>query len=211
MLNVIMNAETAGAMQNGIVRAISREDMANLPIGRYEGDVCLVATAQELELARVDLLQESVIGFDTETRPAFRKGESYLPCLAQIATARRVYLFQLSRTEVFNVLTEVLATDRTAKTGVGLANDLRMLQHVFPFAEKNVVDLGIVARRNGLGQTGVRNLAGILLGMRIPKGAKTTNWSAPRLTAAQIAYAATDAWICREIYLRFHSLGLLTA
>ncbi len=211
MLNVRMNDETAGVMQNGIVRAISREDMANLPIGRYEGDVCLVATAQDLELARADLLQESVIGFDTETRPAFRKGESYLPCLAQVATARRVYLFQLSRPEVFDVLAEVLATDRTAKTGVGLANDLRTLRHVFPFAEKNVVDLGIVARRNGLGQTGVRNLAGILLGMRIPKGAKTTNWSAPRLSAAQIAYAATDAWICRELYLRFHSLGLLTA
>lgn len=198
-------------MQNGIVRSISREDMAILPVRRYDGDVCVVATSQDLERARADLLQESVVGFDTETRPAFRKGEFYLPCLAQVATARAVYLFQLSRAEVFNVLTDLLAAPGITKTGVGLANDLRTLRQVFAFAEVNVLDLGVVARRNGLGQTGVRNLAGILLGIRIPKGAKTTNWSVPQLSAAQIAYAATDAWVCRELYLRFQSRGLLAA
>ncbi len=72
-----------------------------------------------------------------------------------------------------------------------------------------MLDLGLVARSNGFGQTGVRNLAGILLGMRIPKGIKTSNWAARELSAAQIAYAATDAWACRELFLRFRSLGLL--
>jgi ribonuclease D len=211
MLVAIMNNETANVLQNGVVRTISREDMANLPIGCYEGEVCLVKTPRDLDLARDDLLQESVVGFDTETRPAFRKGEAYAPCLAQIATARMVYLFQLSRTESYDLLIDVLAASGIAKTGVGLANDLRTLRQVFPFAEENVVDLGVAARRNGLGQTGVRNLAGILLGIRIPKGAKTTNWSVPQLSAAQIAYAATDAWVCRELYLRFRSLGLLSA
>ena len=72
-----------------------------------------------------------------------------------------------------------------------------------------VVDLGQVAKRNGLKQTGVRNLAGIFLGTRIPKGAKTTNWAARRLTPQQITYAATDAWVCRELYLRFAQLELI--
>jgi ribonuclease D len=81
---------------------------------------------------------------------------------------------------------------------------------VFPFTVANVLDLGVVARRRGLGQTGVRNLAGILLGFRIPKGNRTSNWATPRLSPAQITYAATDAWACRELYLRFESLGLLS-
>ncbi len=72
-----------------------------------------------------------------------------------------------------------------------------------------MLDLGDLARSSGSRQTGVRNLAGIFLGFRIPKGAQTSNWAAPHLSAAQIAYAATDAWACRELYLRFRSLGLL--
>ena len=72
-----------------------------------------------------------------------------------------------------------------------------------------MLDLGDLARSSGLGQSGVRNLAGILLGFRIPKGTKTSNWAARELSAAQIIYAATDAWACRELFLRFQSLGLL--
>ena len=192
------------------MRSISRDDLANLPIRRYEGTVSLVATAKELEQARADFRQERVVGFDTETRPSFRKGERHLPCLVQAATARAVYLFQLSRLDVFPALVELLARGETVKAGVGLAHDMRQLKLVFPFTVNNVVDLGVVARRRGLGQTGVRNLAGILLGFRIPKGNRTSNWAAPRLSPAQITYAATDAWACRELYLRFENLGLLS-
>src|SRR6266581_2257125 len=198
-------------LQSEIPRSISREDMAKLPIRRYEGRVCLVATPGNLEEARSDLRQESITGFDTETRPAFKKGESHLPALVQVATARAVYLFQLRRTDVFPALAELLSEPRTIKAGVSLADDLRALKKVFPFEEKNMLDLGQVARRSGFEQTGVRNLAGILLGLRIPKGTKTSNWAARELSPAQIAYAATDAWACRELYLRFQDLGLLRA
>jgi len=193
------------------MQGISRDDLASLPIRRYEGTVSLVATAKELEQARADFRQERVVGFDTETRPSFRKGESHLPCLVQAATAQAVYLFQLSRLDVFPALVELLAKRDTVKAGVGLAHDLRQLKLVFPFTVNNVLDLGVAARRRGLGQTGVRNLAGILLGFRIPKGNRTSNWAAPHLSPAQITYAATDAWASRELYLRFESLGLLTA
>ena len=95
------------------------------------------------------------------------------------------------------------------KAGVALGRDLSDLKAVLPFAERNVLDLGVLARRSGMKQTGVRNLAGMLLGFRIPKGNTTSNWAAPQLMPAQITYAATDAWACRELYLRFQALGLL--
>jgi ribonuclease D len=206
-----MNPAATVTAQGDIVRAISREDMAKLPIRRYAGEVCLVATPGQLERAIIDIRQESVVGFDTETRPAFKKGESHLPCLVQAATAHTVYLFQLRQLEVFQILAELLADARIVKVGVALANDLRQLKHLFPFVEHNVLDLAVVARRCGLTQTGLRNLAGIFLGFRIPKGARTSNWAAPQLSAAQITYAATDAWACRELFLQLQRFGLAPA
>src|SRR5713226_905096 len=150
-----MNPAPLANLQNAIPRSISREDMAKLPIRRYEGKLCLVATPEDLELARTDLRSEAIVGLDTETRPAFRKGESHLPCLVQAATARAVYLFQLRRVEVFPVLAELLAEARIVKAGVSLADDLRALKRVFAFAEKNMLDLGDLARASGLGQSGV--------------------------------------------------------
>jgi len=190
------------------VREISREAMLELPVGRYEGEVCLVETPEHLERARKDLLQETVVGFDTETRPAFRKGESYHPSLFQAATANAVYLFQLRHRETFPLLQELLSAKRIVKAGVAVADDLRTLKHVFSFVEHSVIDLGNVARRAGYAQTGVRNLAGMILGIRITKGAKTTNWAAPQLSQQQIVYAATDAWVCRKLYVEFENQGL---
>ena len=191
------------------MRIISREALAQLPVRRYEGPVSLVTTLRELSDARADFRGERVVGLDTETRPSFRKGEVHLPCLVQAATARAVYLFQLSRLDVFPALAELLASPSVVKAGVGMEYDLAQLKKVFPLTVENMLDLGVVARRRGLGQSGVRNLAGMLLGFRIPKGNRTSNWAAPRLSPAQITYAATDAWACRELYLRFESEGLL--
>ena len=205
----LMNSTIPVNSQNDYTRAISREEMANLPIRRYEGGVCLVTTPQDRARALADLRHESVVGFDTETRPSFRKGESHPTCLVQAATAGAVYLFQLRRPDVLPILAELLAQPHTVKAGVGLAHDLRSLKLVFPFMEKNVLDLGVVARRCGLGQTGLRNLAGIFLGFRIPKGTRTSNWAAAQLSAQQIIYAATDAWVCRELFVRFQKLGLI--
>jgi ribonuclease D len=205
-----MNTTPTPDLLRDIGNAISREDMLNLPVRRYEGEVCLVETPQHLERALADIRDEHVVGFDTETRPAFTRGESYPPALVQVATARVVYIFQLRQVEVFPVVVEMLETAHIVKTGVSVSRDLRDLKAVIPFEQKNVLDLEGVARRCGLKQTGVRNLAGMLLGFRIPKGNTTSNWAAPKLTPAQITYAATDAWACRELYLRFESLGLLS-
>ncbi len=187
--------------------AISREDLAELPIRRYEGPVRVVDTAETLALAMEDLRREQVLGFDTETRPAFRKGESHLPCLVQLASAQAVYLFQILKLDCSAVLGELLAAPGIIKAGVAPAHDLRQLKQRFPFEPAGVLDLGALAKRHGTGQTGLRNLAGLFLGFRIPKGTRTSNWAAPRLSPAQVTYAATDAWACRELYLHFQSLG----
>jgi ribonuclease D len=194
-----------------IPRAITKEALAALPIRRYEGEVVLTATPAELERAMEEIRAESVAGFDTETRPAFRKGESYLPSLIQVATARTVYLFPLSRLDCSTAAGELLGSPAIVKAGIGLQYDLSQLKRLFPFDAAAVVDLGEIAKRHGLQQSGVRNLAGLFLGFRIPKGAQTSNWASPRFSEQQLRYAATDAWACRELYLRFEQLGMLAA
>jgi ribonuclease D len=191
------------------LRNISKEEVANLPIRRYEGEIFLVEDARALERAAGDIHADRLVGFDTETRPAFRVGESHLPALAQVATARAVYIFPLQRLDCSSVLAPMLAARGIVKAGISLADDLTKLKQLISFDEDSVLDLGHVARRHGLKQTGLRNLTGLLLGTRIPKGAKTTNWAVPRLSPQQITYAATDAWACRELYLKFEEMALL--
>lgn len=190
---------------------ISREELAELAVRRYEGEIHLAATPADLERVVADLDLEAagdaVVGFDTETRPAFRAGESYLPCLAQLATARAVHLLPLQRLDCAAVLKGMFESAALRKVGVSVSDDLKKLKQLFAFEETAVLDLGTVAKRNGAKQSGVRNLAGLYLGFRIPKGKSTSNWAARVLSPQQVAYAATDAWACRELYLRFRSLG----
>jgi ribonuclease D len=204
-----MSRDPTAALPSESVDRISRVEMGELPIRRYEGTVQIVAGHPDLQHAMQDILQESVVGFDTETRPAFRPGEHYLPSLVQFATASAVYLLQAQQQDLFDAMREVFSSEKIIKVGVSVTDDIRNLKKLFEFDERSVVDLGKVAKRHGLKQTGLRNLAGIFLGARIPKGAKTTNWAARRLTPQQIAYAATDAWACRELYLRFKELKMV--
>ena len=188
--------------------SISKEAINELPIRRYEGEVRLVAGAEDAARAAADFASERVVGFDTETRPAFKVGQRYPAALAQVATGRAVYLFQLQRMDFAPLLSGLLAS-ATVKAGVGIGDDLRQLRELFAFTPAAVCDLGALARRKGVERSGVRALAAMFLGFRIPKGTKTSNWAAPRLSPQQIAYAATDAWACRELCLKFETLGML--
>jgi ribonuclease D len=196
------------ALPPELLRHVSREEVNALPIRRYEGAVHVIAAPSELAPAMADILQETLVGFDTETRPAFRPGESYPPSLAQVATARAVYLFQVQHPEIAAAVARMLGEEHIVKAGVGLADDLKSLKKIIAFHEKSIADVGGLAQRHGLKQSGVRNLAGLFLGFRIPKGTKTSNWSRQKLSEQQIVYAATDAWACRELYLKFRELGL---
>lgn len=191
------------------MKTMTREEIAQLAIRKYEGTTCLVSSAQDVERAIHVIHGEQVVGLDTETKPAFHKGQFHLPCLVQISTASVVYLFQLKRMDFSGALVEVLENPALIKAGIGLADDFSNLKRVFPFEPQNIVDLSLVAQRQGIKQSGIRNLAGQLLGFRVTKGSSTSNWASPRLMPKQIAYAATDAWVCRELFLRFKQLGFL--
>lgn len=185
------------------------EEIARLPIRKYNGPVLLVESEKDLARALQALRAEKVAGLDTETKPTFRKGQYYPPSLVQIAAASGVFLFPMKWTGCFGALTEILENPRLVKAGVGLSDDFKNLQKIFPFAQQNTVDLGLVARSWGYKRSGVRSLSAELLGFRITKGAATSNWANPRLTPKQIDYAATDAWACRELFLHFQKLGYL--
>jgi ribonuclease D len=188
---------------------IPHEELMQLPILRYEGPTRLVRTQDDLKRAAHDIGREEVVGLDTETRPTFRKGQVHAPSLVQIATSQTVYLFQLAKMDSSRVLAAAFENAQLIKAGVALSRDLSDLQKQFAFLPVNVVDLGEIAKRQGMKQTGLRNLTGLFLDGRITKGPQTSNWAQPNLSSTQIRYAATDAWACRELYLRFQSLGLL--
>jgi len=204
-----MPAPESVTLPEDILRGISAKEITDLPIGRYQGDVRLVLSERDFEDALNDFRRERWVGFDTETRPSFKKGDVHLPCLIQAATERAVYLFRIRPDSDFRVPAELIARQETLKVGVGLTDDIRALKRLHPFEDQAMLDLGGLASQNGLKQTGVRSLAAIFLKLRITKATQTSNWEASRLTSAQIQYAATDAWICRQLFLRFKSLGMI--
>ena len=188
---------------------ISHDELMSFPILRYTGPVLLIRTAADLQHFREVIRHEHVVGFDIETRPTFRKGQTHTPSVVQIGASREVFIFQLAKLDCVHTLTEVFHNARLIKAGIALSRDLLDLQKLFPIQPAGFVDLGDVASKNGLKQTGVRNLAGMFLHGRITKGAQTSNWAAPELHQKQITYAATDAWVCRELYVHFEKLGWL--
>ncbi|WP_174405211.1 3'-5' exonuclease [Desulfovibrio subterraneus] len=191
-------------------RKITKDEINELPLYRFEGQVELVRTEEELAAAVQRMRQENLLGFDTETRPTFRKGKINLPSLVQFACSDVVYLIQLNWLPLTESVKDLLADAAIVKTGVAVRDDIKDLQRLSFFEDAGVLDLGEVARSIGLETHGLRNLAANLLDVRISKGAQCSNWASRELTTQQIQYAATDAWISREIHLRMESLGFLT-
>jgi ribonuclease D len=181
---------------------ISKDEVNRLPIGRYTGPVHLIASDDAAARALAALAREKVLGFDTETRAAFRVGESYPPALVQLAAEREVFIFRLAALRSLAGLFGLLANGRVVKAGISLAYDLKKLRELHEFAPAGFVELEKLTDRHGIAANGLRGMAAIVLGLRISKSAKCSNWSHPRLTHEQICYAATDAWACREIYVR---------
>ncbi len=192
-------------------RKLSKDDINALPIVRYEGEVCLVRDEESLQSALDILKQERVLGFDTETKPSFRKGKLNPPALIQLAAKDVVYLIQLNWLPLNAELANILSDSQILKVGVSIHDDMRELQKVFPFEPAGIVDLGLIAAANKLETKGLRNLAANFFDYRITKGPQCSNWSAHELSHRQISYAATDAWIGRKVFLRMEELGMVNA
>ena len=184
--------------------SISRDEINRLPLFKYEGQIHLIQTDSQAAAAVSELRRERILGFDIETRPTFRKGESYPPALLQLAGSSAVYVFQLHQLQDLKWFVDLFSDATIIKAGVSLDHDIRKLKERQEFQAAGFVELSKLSDAAGIRNNGLRGLAAILLKLRISKGAQRSNWSRPDLTREQIVYAATDAFISREIYLRLN-------
>lgn len=180
--------------------SISHEEIGNLPLKAYSGKVELIHDAKHLPSVFDEINRHEVVGFDTETRPSFRKGQLFKVSLMQLATPEHVFLIRLQHTGFTPEIISFLESGNVLKTGVGIRDDLNALNRLQRFKPAGFVDLVTLAREAGLKVESVKKLAGLILGFRISKSAQTSNWEARTLTSKQIEYAATDAWVCLELY-----------
>ncbi len=191
------------------INHITKAEINELPMQQYEGPIIVCKTPEEAEAAAQKLAGENLLGFDTETRPAFRKGESYDPSLLQLATANEVYLFQIQQCGLVPALVGVLSNPAIVKAGVALERDVNDLRALAPFSPSGFVELAAIAKGAQIKNLGLRGLTAILFGFRISKKEQVSNWARNDLTESQQTYAATDAWLGRKIYLQFQQMGLI--
>ncbi|MDD5260249.1 MAG: 3'-5' exonuclease domain-containing protein 2 [Methylacidiphilales bacterium] len=182
--------------------SITREEVQQLPLARYDGPIHLIGRQQPCADACQILARETVLGFDTESRPSFRRGQNFLPSLIQFATRNEVFLFQIGNRHIPDEIIAVLENPGIVKAGLALQQDFSKLRQIRAFQEGGMVDLSRMAAKKGIKTTGLRSLAALFLKIRVSKGAQVTNWSKDELTPAQIQYAAVDAWISRELYFK---------
>ena len=180
--------------------AITKHEINLLPLKTYTGAIHVIDSDAKMGAAVRALGSEEVLGFDTETRPAFKVGESYPPALVQLAASDGVYIFQLRHIKSYELLAGILADKNVLKAGIAVDDDIKKLNQVFPLGPSGFVELASLAAKAGIKNTGLRGLAALLFGFRISKQTKCSRWDAPTLAPEQIVYAATDAWICRELY-----------
>jgi len=181
---------------------LTKDEINLLPIQAWNGPIVLVQDEAALDAALEQLWKEPVLGFDTETRPTFTKGKVCLPALIQLATADTAYLIQLTHLPFGDRVAELLSSPRILKVGVAIHDDMKALARIHDFTPGGVVDLAALARAKGIQAQGLRTLSANLLGFRISKSAQCSNWENRELSAQQVKYAATDAWVGRELY--FH-------
>jgi ribonuclease D len=179
---------------------ISKEEVAGLELIQYEGPIQLIDSMEAFERAIKEIRQESVLGFDTETRPSFRKGKVYPTSLIQIASLDRAWILRVSRIGYPAALLDFLSGENPMKIGLGLQDDLRRLRADFQFEPRGFLDLQHYVEAFRIDEKGLKKISGIVLNRRISKSQQVSNWDADVLSEAQLRYAATDAWICLMIY-----------
>ena len=184
-------------------KKLEKQEINALPLKTYDGKIFIINRLQDVNTSCSILQKENILGFDTETRPAFQKGEYYTPSIIQLAGEKSVYIFQLHQVGFCKPLKQLLSNRGVLKCGVAIKHDLSQLNLLSEFIPRGFVDLGELARKSLVPHHGLRGLAAYFLHFRISKQAQLSNWNVKTLKKKQIIYAATDAWLGRELYLKF--------
>lgn len=166
----------------------------------FDGKIHLITSDHQLPRVFEELTHAKELGFDTETRPSFKKGEVYKTALLQLATLENAYLIRLHSISRFDGLKTIFENETVVKVGVAIRDDLKSLQKIFKFEPRKFIELQQLAKTKELKNMGLKGMAEEVLDGTISKGPKTTNWEAQHLTDRQLLYAATDAWIGLRIF-----------
>lgn len=166
----------------------------------FPGKIHLITNDEELRAVIDEMMLVKEFGFDTETRPSFKKGEVYSVAMLQLATETDAYIIRFGKISEFETLRNIFENPEVLKVGVAIRDDLKQLQKRFLFNPQNFIELQNVAKIKGLKNMGLKGMTEEVLQATISKGPKTTNWELPVLTERQIKYAATDAWIGLTLY-----------
>jgi ribonuclease D len=185
---------------------ITHEEIELLPYVAFGGKITVVDKPEKVAAATACLMQEKILGYDTESRPSFARGVHYGTSLVQLSTADQAFLFRVDKIGVPKELAALLQCKEVLKVGVAIGEDIRGMQRIGAFKPQGFVDLQLLADRYGIADKALKKIAAIVLNLRISKSQQTSNWAALRYTSEQKLYAATDAWVCREIYLKLMEL-----
>ncbi|MCD8176589.1 MAG: 3'-5' exonuclease domain-containing protein 2 [Tannerellaceae bacterium] len=184
------------------ISTITKDEIAQLSIEEFPGRIIVVDTVKDADKAVQYLSMFPMIGFDTETRPSFKKGMRYKVALMQLSTEEVCFLFRLNRVGFPASLKEFLTSGQHMKIGLSLRDDFCAIRRSADVQLENFVDLQQMVREYGIEDSSLQKIYAILFGKRITKGQQLSNWEADVLTDAQKRYAALDAWACLKIYNR---------
>ena len=179
---------------------ITVEELAEHELSWFKGEIVLVDNLKTFYEIFPKLLRTDLLGFDTETRPTFRKGRKNAVSLIQLSTEDLACLFRINKIGIPDELTSLLSDPSVIKAGVAVHDDIRFLKGIRKFNPDGFIDLQTLVKDFGIQSSGLKKLTAIILGFRISKRQQVTDWEAEQLTEAQQIYAATDAWVCHQIY-----------
>ena len=178
--------------------------MEQLEFASFPGKIYVIdSVGAEFNRAIAYLRSQKVIGFDTETRPTFSQDQPrYGVALLQLSGPDKAFLFRINKMGMHRRLCNLMASDKIIKVGAAIHDDIRGLQRRHDFQPAAFVDLQKIVCEWGIRDKSVKKMAAIILGIRVSKTQQLSNWEAERLSESQCRYAATDAWVCREMYLK---------
>lgn len=183
-----------------MVNTITKEELSGFAQEKFTGRIIVVQTIDEALKATAYLSGFSAIGFDTETRPAFKKGVSHQIALMQLSTEDTCFLFRLNLIGLPDCLAGILVNPAIKKIGLSLKDDFTAIHKRKSLSPVNFIDIQSFIHDYGIEDLGLQRIYGILFGKRISKGQRLSNWEADVLSDAQKLYAALDAWACLRIF-----------